>query len=226
MSKKDWKKQLKADPTDWLLEEENPAVRYLALRDIVDADEKELKTARKKAHKEGPIAVILNNMNPQGWWVHPGYVYTPKMMGTSWAILALAQMGGSMEEDKRIATACNYLLDVSLSAGGQFSNAGEAFKTYSCLQGNMLYALMDLDAWTKGWIPPMNGWPGPLPAKTCPRKPPPPGSPRPAAKIQNSIRSPTSSVRCFPAATPYTAPGRVQNRCWLYPGCRRRAALL
>jgi hypothetical protein len=140
----DWKKLLKADPTDWLLEEENTAVRYMTLRDIFDAPEKEVKAARKKAHKEGPIAMILENMNPEGWWVHPGYVYTPKMMGTSWAILALAQMGGSMEEDKRIATACNYLLDVSLSPGGQFSNAGEAFKTYSCLQGNMLYALMDL----------------------------------------------------------------------------------
>ena len=32
-----WKKVLKADPTDWLLEEEDPSVRYLALRDIVEA---------------------------------------------------------------------------------------------------------------------------------------------------------------------------------------------
>jgi hypothetical protein len=139
-----WKKALKADPTNWLLEENDPAVRYMTLRDIVNAGEKEVKAARSKAHREGPIATILDNMNPEGWWVHPGYVYTPKMRGTSWAILALAQMGGSIEEDKRIVTACNYLLHISLSAGGQFSNAGEAFKTYSCLQGNMLYALMDL----------------------------------------------------------------------------------
>ena len=122
MSKQDWKKLLKADPTDWLLEESDPGVRYLALRDIVGAGEKELKAARTKAHREGQIAMILDNMNPEGWWVHPGYVYAPKMMGTSWAILALAQMGGSIEEDERIATACNYLLDVSLSPGGQFSS--------------------------------------------------------------------------------------------------------
>jgi hypothetical protein len=144
MVKQDWKKLLKADPTDWLLEEADPGVRYLALRDIVDAGEKEVKTARTKAHKEGPIASILDNMNPEGWWVHPGAVYSPKMMGTSWSILALAQMGGSMEEDKRIGTACNYLMDVALSSGGQFSSTGEAFKTFSCLQGNMLYALMEL----------------------------------------------------------------------------------
>jgi len=102
----DWKKLLKADPTDWLLEEADPGVRYLALRDIVDASEKEVKTARKKAHREGPIATIQDNMNPEGWWLHPGYVYNPKCQGTSWSIISLAQMGGSIEEDKRISIAC------------------------------------------------------------------------------------------------------------------------
>lgn len=140
----DWKKALKADPTDWLLEDDNPAVRYLTLRDIADAPEKEVKAARARAHREGPIAVVLDNMNPEGWWVHPGYVYTPKTTGTSWSILALAQMGGSLEEDKRIGTACDYLLNTALSPGGQFSSGGIAYKTFSCLQGNMTYALMDL----------------------------------------------------------------------------------
>jgi hypothetical protein len=145
MSKQDdWKKLLKADPTDWLLEEDDPGVRYLALRDIVDADEKEIKAARMKAHREGPIAEILANMNPEGWWIHPGYVYAPKCLGTSWSILSLAQMGGSVDEDKRISIACKYLLDYALSEGGQFSNTGEANKTFSCFQGNMLYSLADL----------------------------------------------------------------------------------
>ena len=144
MIKQEWKKALKADPTNWLMEEENPAVRYLALRDLVDAGVKEVKTARAKAHKEGPIAVILDNMSPEGWWVHPGYVYAPKMQGTSWSVLALAQMGGSAEEDNRISTACKYLLDTAMSAGGQFSSNGEAYKTFSCLQGNMAYAPMEL----------------------------------------------------------------------------------
>ena len=138
-----WKKQLKSDPTDWLLEESDPGVRYLALRDIVEADEKEITQARQKAHREGPIATILENMNPEGWWVHPGAVYHPKCTGTSWSILALAQMGGSIE-DERIATACSYLLDNALAKGGQFSGNGDAYKTFNCFQGNMLTSLMDL----------------------------------------------------------------------------------
>ena len=139
-----WTKKLKADPTDWLLDESDPVVRYLTLRDIVDADEKEIKTARRNAHRGGPIAAILENMNPEGWWVHPGAVYHPKCTGTSWSILALAQMGGSVQEDKRVAAACSYLLDYALARGGQFSVNGDATKTFNCFQGNMLTSLMDL----------------------------------------------------------------------------------
>ncbi len=140
----DWKKQLKADPTDWLLEEDDPGVRYLTLQDIVDAEEKEITTARRKAHHEGPIAEILDNMNTEGFWINPSHVYAPKFQGTSWSIISLAQLGGSVEEDKRIGVACSYLLDHALSKGGQFSSGGDAFKTFNCFQGNMLTSLMDL----------------------------------------------------------------------------------
>jgi hypothetical protein len=144
MVKQDWKKLLKADPTDWLLEPDDPGVRYLALRDIVDADEKELKAARTKAHREGPIATILENMNPEGYWVKPGTVYSPKCRGTVWSIISLAQLGASIEEDERVGFACNYLLDNAMAKGGQFSSTGEAYKTFNCLQGNMITSLMDL----------------------------------------------------------------------------------
>ncbi|GAG14093.1 unnamed protein product, partial [marine sediment metagenome] len=36
MRMSDWKSVLKANPTDWLLEEDNPSVRYLTLIDIVE----------------------------------------------------------------------------------------------------------------------------------------------------------------------------------------------
>jgi hypothetical protein len=140
----DWKKLLKADPTDWLLEPADPGVRYLALRDIVEAGADEIRTARSKAHREGPIAAILANMAPEGYWVKPGTVYSPKCRGTVWSIIALAQLGASVEEDERVGTACSYLLDNALAKGGQFSSTGEAFKTFNCLQANMLTSLMDL----------------------------------------------------------------------------------
>jgi hypothetical protein len=49
MKKEDRRESLRADPIDWLLEEGDPGVRYLTLRDIVDADERETEAARRKA---------------------------------------------------------------------------------------------------------------------------------------------------------------------------------
>jgi hypothetical protein len=140
----DWKKLLKADPTDWLLEPDDLGVRYLALRDIVEASDKEIKAARRKAHREGPIARILAEMNPEGYWVIPGPGYRPKFRSGVWSIMSLAQLGRSIEEDKRIGTACAYLLDHALAKGGQFFANRNAAGTANCLQGNMLTSLPDL----------------------------------------------------------------------------------
>ncbi|HEY5731128.1 MAG TPA: hypothetical protein VIS72_13830 [Anaerolineales bacterium] len=143
-----WKNQLRSDSLPWLLESENPGVRYLAMRDLFDLspDDKKLKKARKLAHKEGPIAHVLSKMKEDGYWQRAGTGYGPKYKSTVWALLLLAQLGASMKEDKRIRLACKYYLDHALSPGGQISamtnNAPSG--TVDCLQGNMLWALMEL----------------------------------------------------------------------------------
>lgn len=129
---------------DWLLEPDDPGVRYLALRDLAEADEKEIKAAREKAHLEGPISTILENMSPEGYWLNPNNAYAHKYRGTVWSVISLAQLGGSVEEDERIATACSYLLDNFLAPGGQFTNTGDTKTAKDCLQGNMLTSLMDM----------------------------------------------------------------------------------
>jgi hypothetical protein len=45
----DWKSVLKADPTRWLLEEDNPSVRYFTLRDILERPERDPETATRSA---------------------------------------------------------------------------------------------------------------------------------------------------------------------------------
>src|SRR5512143_4310027 len=98
-----WKDQLHADPMPWLLETADPGVRYLALRDLLELppDARELKTARKAAHKEGPIAQVLDHMEAEGYWVRPGPGYNPKYRSTVWAIILLAQLGAQAGEDAR-----------------------------------------------------------------------------------------------------------------------------
>ncbi len=68
------KNQLPNGSVSWLLEPENPGIHYLALRDLFDlpSDDRELKSARKVAHKEGPIVEVLLHMDKEGYWVKPG----------------------------------------------------------------------------------------------------------------------------------------------------------
>jgi hypothetical protein len=143
-----WKNQLRNDSLPWLLESENPGVRYLALRDLFDLspDDKKLKSARKSAHKEGPIAYVLSKMDEEGYWQRPGTGYGPKYKSTVWALILLAQLGASVKEDKRIKQACRYYLDHALSPGGQISamTNNSPSGTADCIQGNMLWSLMEL----------------------------------------------------------------------------------
>ena len=138
--------QIRADTITWLLEEENPGVRYLALRDLMDAsaDDPDYQQTQKAAHQEGPIAVILNEMNAQGFWEKKGPGYGPKYRSTVWSVIMLAQLGAEPEMDDRIPKACQYLLDHALTEHGQLSTSGTPGGTVECLQGNLCSALLDL----------------------------------------------------------------------------------
>lgn len=143
-----WKSQLRSDSVSWLLESANPGVRYLALRDLLDVspEDKKLRAARRAAHKEGPIAKVLSNMEKEGYWAKPGPGYNPKYRSTVWSIILLAQLGASIHEDKRIEHACQYLLDHALAEGGQFTmiTSGAPSGTADCIQGNLLWSLREL----------------------------------------------------------------------------------
>ena len=131
---------------NWLLEPEDPGVRYLALRDLLGLPpgDPELLKARQQAHSQGPIATILNAMEKDGYWVEPGPGYRPKYTSSVWSMISLAQLGASASADPRIQTACTYLLDHALTSSGQFTVNGAPSGTIDCLQGNLCASLFDL----------------------------------------------------------------------------------
>jgi hypothetical protein len=131
---------------DWLLEETDPGARYLALRDLAGrpAEDPELTAARQEAHTRGPIAQVLANMHPDGYWSEPGPGYLPKYTSSVWSLCLLAQLGALASMDERIATACAYLLENDLTAGGQFTASGAPSGTADCLQGNLCAAFLSL----------------------------------------------------------------------------------
>ena len=141
-----WQKQLNGDSLTWLLEANSPGVRYLALRDLTDAavDDSELLAARRVAHLEGPIDKILGKMELEGFWKKAGPGYNPKYWSTVWSIITLGQLGASVASDERIARGCAYILEHTLTSGGQFTTNGAPSGTVDCLQGNLCAALLDL----------------------------------------------------------------------------------
>lgn len=141
-----WKEQLKGDSIRWLVENADPGVRYLARRDLLDTPGPagEFLAARGEAHGRGPIAAVMAEMHPDGYWVEPGPGYNPKYRSTVWAMLLLAQLGANVAEDPRLERACAYVLEHGLTSSGQFSVTGAPSGTADCLQGNLAWALLEL----------------------------------------------------------------------------------
>jgi hypothetical protein len=102
-----WIDRVKTDPLPWLLDEETPAVRHLALRDLLDrpSDDAEVVAARAAAMRADPISSILAAQNPEGWWAKPGHGYSPKYTGTVWQVIFLDQLGAD-GSDPRVRAAC------------------------------------------------------------------------------------------------------------------------
>jgi hypothetical protein len=131
---------------DWLLEPDEPGVRYLALRDLVQPAPalEVLRETGEIAHAQGPIATILAQMQPEGWWSEAGAGYNPKYYSTVWSVIQLAQLGAHSSFDERVGRACEYVLAYSLTKAGQFSTNGAPSGSVDCLQGNLCAALLDL----------------------------------------------------------------------------------
>ncbi len=131
---------------NWLLEPQDPGPRYLALRDLagLPAGDSEMIAAQKAAHAQGPIARILEQMHPQGYWSVPGPGYNPKYFSTVWSMILLGQLGASVYADERISRACGYILEEGLTEYGQFTGSGAPSGTFDCLQGNLCWALVAL----------------------------------------------------------------------------------
>jgi hypothetical protein len=142
-----WSDYLYDDPTDWLLEEENPSVRYLALRTIMERpeDHRETVAAKQAIMTSGPVPAILAAQHENGYWVKPGTGYRPKYQGTIWQLMFLAQLGAA-GSDERVARACEYVLGHSRDKNGAFSVTGAPSASIECLNGNLIHALYRL-----GW---------------------------------------------------------------------------
>jgi hypothetical protein len=149
-----WINMLKDDPLPWLLEENTPAVRHLALRQLLDQPENTtaVRHASAATMRTDPIASILAAQQHGGFWVKSGPGYAPKYRGTVWQVIFLDQLGAD-GRDSRVQAACEYVLSHSQAEMGGFAASGTEkappppSRVIHCLNGNLLRALIGF-----GWL--------------------------------------------------------------------------
>jgi len=88
---------------DWLLEDNQPSVRYFTLTDLLGRGvrDAEVEDARSNTGKKGWANDILRLQHPQGNWQSQKSLYGPKYTATNWMALILSDLGLT-KEDKRM----------------------------------------------------------------------------------------------------------------------------
>ena len=132
----------KGGALEWLLEEDEPSIRYLTLTQILGKSEKdsEVKSAKRLIGKKGWAAEILAKQKPGGWWVHQENLYRPKYLSTNWMLLILSDLGLT-RDIPQIRRACGMWRDRFSKADGGFGSDGSK-SSHLCIAGNTARALV------------------------------------------------------------------------------------
>lgn len=150
-----WRPALRADPLPWLLDPADPAARHATLVSLLDrpSDDPDVIEARAAAMTTHPIAAILEQQAPDGYWVKPGAGYGTKYRGTIWQLTFLHQLMADPSHP-RVRLACTYVLKHSQSSSGGFAASATKSEappppslTLHCLNGNIVEALIGF-----GWL--------------------------------------------------------------------------
>jgi len=126
----------------WLLEEDQPSVRYLALTQLLERpeDDPDASGAKEAIPRKGWAADILAAQRPGGFWINDESLYRPKYLSTNWMLLILSDLGLTKEEP-RTRAACELWIERFAKDDGGFSMDG-AKASHLCVVGNTARALV------------------------------------------------------------------------------------
>ena len=129
-------------PMTWLLEKNQPCIRYLALTQLSGTEETdpEVVAAKTMITETGWAAEILGNEMPKGWWVESASLYRPKYISTNWMLLVLSDLGLTKSEP-RIRKACELWIKRFAKKDGGFGSEGWS-SGHLCTTGNTARALV------------------------------------------------------------------------------------
>jgi hypothetical protein len=111
-----WKSLLKADTTEWLLEDTNPSVKYFSLRWLLDKseDDPEVASASQAIAHSDSVKKLLRRQRPEGYWgtdIRPHH-------GTRGNLLLLMWLG--YRGDEGIKKAMDYRINGCLKEDGAY----------------------------------------------------------------------------------------------------------
>lgn len=103
----------------WLLEPDNPSVRLLALKHLLDlpADELRVKKASAAIVDSPPVRRIFSRQNADGSWGNPTNPYLPKYKSSYWTVMLLGHLAVPYG-DERVGRAVNHILTFQQADGG------------------------------------------------------------------------------------------------------------
>ncbi|MGQ9492685.1 MAG: hypothetical protein ACUVR2_02840 [Anaerolineae bacterium] len=121
------------DALSWLLEPDNPSVRYLALRHLLghSKDDMEVQAARSAIPSSPLVARIFARQAPGGYWGDPTSPYLPKYKSTYWTLMLLGHLG-LHRTDEPVQRAAEHIFRFQQPEGG-FAECSEegAWREYS-----------------------------------------------------------------------------------------------
>ncbi|MHA1924306.1 MAG: hypothetical protein ACXABV_02825 [Candidatus Thorarchaeota archaeon] len=134
---------------DWLLEEENPSVRYWALHQLQGKPTSDAAVieAQKRVMKSECVKAILTAQTDDSFWGKPNDLYNPKYRGATHNLLILAELGAkrTTEIERSIEhlflfqrDSGHFLIDLPKTAKGRTS----VVKDGCCIDGNILFYLL------------------------------------------------------------------------------------
>ncbi len=138
---------MKQPGLDWLLERNEPPIRFHALHDILGRplNDKEVREARGKIKDYSPVRKMLRARNQEGSWPPEETFYHPKWTSTVWPLILLGEMG--LPPDEGVKSACERFLELHQLDNGAFSCPSRLERVRKrweepCLTGNMVRTLL------------------------------------------------------------------------------------
>ncbi|HLM70916.1 MAG TPA: prenyltransferase/squalene oxidase repeat-containing protein [Thermoplasmata archaeon] len=127
---------------DWLLEAEQPSVRYRTLTELLGrtATDTDVRAAKREILERGWAAEILDRRHPGAGWNDSDSQYRPKYLSTNWMMLVLADLGLTRAEPK-VRDACEFWMKGFAAKGGGLGGNSVGTPHY-CVAANMARALI------------------------------------------------------------------------------------